>query len=203
VPSVHALLLRAVVGGADDAALIHGFASLWQLLDMPRAAWTLHRGVDAPDLCAYGTLATPSGLADADLRRFEAITRELPVLAGAAPTIDRLERVFVADGASTGASSAFHYVVEMDPAAGWEEELFRWYDTEHMPGLAAVPGCVRAQRFINRDGGPYSRACYDLTDPSARESAAWLAVRHTPWSDRVRPQFRNTRRTLFRSLPTL
>jgi hypothetical protein len=201
VATVHALLVRAIAGGADDATLAAGFEGLRRALDLPIVDWTLHRGVGTSDLCAYGALAAPSDLADADLRRFETIARGLPGLAGTAPTMDRLERVFVADGASAGASPAFHYVVEMDPAAGWEEELFRWYDTEHMPGLAAVPGCVRAQRFLNRDSGPHSRACYDLTDADARESAAWLAVRHTPWSDSVRPQFRNTRRTLFRSLP--
>jgi hypothetical protein len=201
VAVAHVLLLRAVVGGSGDAALVAGFADVRRAVDVPVVEWTLHRGRQTPESCAYATLAGPAEIADADLRRFEAIARELPGLAGAAPTIHRLERVFVTDGASAGEYPAFRYVVEMDPAEGWEEELSRWYDTEHMPGLAAVPGCVRAQRFLNRDGGPYSLACYDLTDPGARESPAWLAVRHTAWSDRVRPQFRNTRRTLFRSLP--
>jgi hypothetical protein len=199
--TVHELLLRAFEGVADDAALIAGFGSLRQRFAFPVADWTLQRGLQTPEFRAYGALATPSGIADADLRRLLAIVRELPILAGTAPTLDRLERVFKVGGASAGESPQFHYVVEMDPAKGWEDELFRWYDTEHMPGLAAVPGCVRAQRFLNRDSGPYSLACYDLTYPGARESPAWLAVRHTAWSDRVRPQFRNTRRTLFRSLP--
>jgi hypothetical protein len=201
VTTVHALMFRAVVDSTGDAALVAGFAEVRQTLAVPVIEWSLHRGVQTPVFCAYAVLATPSRIADADLRRFEAMASELPAFAGAAPKIDRLERVFVINGASAGESPGFHYVVEMDPAEGWEEELCRWYDTEHMPGLAAVPGCVRAQRFLNRDDGPYSLACYDLTDPRARESSAWLAVRHTPWSDRVRPQFRNTRRTLFRSLP--
>ena len=198
--TVHELLLRAFAV-ADDAALSAGFVSLRQRFDFPVADWTLQRGLQTPEFRAYGALAAPSGIGDADLRRLLAIVRELPILAGTAPTLDRLERVVKVGGASAGESPAFRYVVEMDPAEGWEEELSRWYDTEHMPGLAAVPGCVRAQRFLNRDGGPYSLACYDLTDPGARESPAWLAVRHTAWSDRVRQQFRNTRRTLFRSLP--
>jgi hypothetical protein len=63
-----------------------------------------------------------------------------------------------------------------------------------------VPGCVLAQRFLNGDRGPHSHACYDLTDPKVLESEAWLAVRRSSWSDRVRPQFRNTRRTMFRNL---
>ncbi|MCC6194051.1 MAG: hypothetical protein IT518_06225 [Burkholderiales bacterium] len=69
-----------------------------------------------------------------------------------------------------------------------------------MPGLAGVPGCVRAQRYANLDSGPRSHACYDIVHPDVPQSADWLAVRATPWSDRVRPQFRNTRRTMFRLL---
>jgi hypothetical protein len=38
-------------------------------------------------------------------------------------------------------------------------------------------------------------------DPSARQTAAWTAVTATPWSSRVRPNFRNTRRTIFARLP--
>ena len=138
--------------------------------------------------------------ADPDLQRFDAMARQLPVFATCAPVIDRLESVFTATGASASVSAGFRYIVETDAADGWEEEIFRWYDAEHMPALAAVPGCVRAQRFLNRGGGPRSHACYDLTDPNILQTTAWLAVRRTAWSDRVRPQFRNSRRTMFRFL---
>ena len=109
----------------------------------------------------------------------------------------RLSRVFDVPGASIGQPPAFHYVVETDPEAGWAEEIARWYDTEHMPGLARVPGCVRASRFLNHDHGPVSFACYDLVSPETLGSAPWLAVRNTEWSDRARPHFTNTRRTMF------
>ena len=109
----------------------------------------------------------------------------------------RLSRVFDVPGASIGQPPAFHYVVETDPEAGWAEEIARWYDTEHMPGLARVPGCVRASRFLNHDHGPVSFACYDLVSPETLGSVPWLAVRNTEWSDRARPHFTNTRRTMF------
>ena len=67
-------------------------------------------------------------------------------------------------------------------------------------GFGSVVARESRKRFLNRDGGPHSHACYDLTDPNILQTAAWLAVRRTAWSDRVRPQFRNTRRTMFRSL---
>jgi hypothetical protein len=115
--------------------------------------------------------------------------------------VSRLEQVFTTDGASQGTTPVFHYVVEMDPESGWMPELSQWYDTEHMPGLAKVPGCIRASRFLNHDHGPLSLACYDLVTEETLGSTPWLAVRGTPWSDRMRPRFTNTRRTMFRSWP--
>jgi hypothetical protein len=115
-------------------------------------------------------------------------------------TLDRLELQRDFAGASAGAPAPRFYVVETDPAEGSEEEMFRWYDSEHMPGLAAVPGCARAMRLLNRDGGPRAHACYALANAEVTSTPAWLAVRATPWSARVRPNFRNTRRTMFRAL---
>ncbi|EJL85367.1 hypothetical protein PMI15_01798 [Polaromonas sp. CF318] len=115
--------------------------------------------------------------------------------------ISRLERVFDTPGASAGAAPVFHYVVEMDPEAGWMPELSAWYDQEHMPGLAAVSGCIRASRFLNHDHGPLSLACYDLVSEETLGSPPWLAVRGTEWSSRMRPRFTNTRRTMFEILP--
>lgn len=86
----------------------------------------------------------------------------------------------------------------MDPPPALEDEFNDWYDTEHLPGLAAVPGTIRTQRFRSLDGGPRYHACYELVAPQTLGSAPWLAVRHTAWSARVRPNFRNTKRTMFR-----
>jgi hypothetical protein len=197
--AVHALLLRAAADGAADAAIVAGLAPLRDAIRAPLAEWNVHRGLRTSDVYVYFVLASASSVGDAEVRRLEAIARELPLLL-TAPAIDRLERVFATAGASAAQSAPFHYVVETDPAEGWADELSRWYDTEHMPGLAAVPGCVRTLRFRNADQAPCSLASYDLTNPAVLESASWLAVRRTPWSDRVRPQFRNTRRTMFRTL---
>jgi len=114
--------------------------------------------------------------------------------------VARLQQVFTAPGHADGEPPVFHYVVETDPEAGWLPELERWYDQEHMPGLARVPGCILAQRYYNHDQGPLSLACYDLVSESVLGSPPWLAVRGTAWSDIVRPHFTNTRRTMFRAL---
>ena len=109
----------------------------------------------------------------------------------------RLERVLDLRGASATQLATAHYVVETDADAGWMEEIARWYEVEHLPALAAVPGCIRATRFVNHDEGPQSLACYDLERTGVLETPSWLAVRASSWSDRVRPHFTNTRRTRF------
>lgn len=100
-------------------------------------------------------------------------------------------------GASAGAQAPYHYVVETDVRAETEADMNDWYVREHLPGLAAVPGTVRARRFRDAHGHPRYHACYDLVRPETLGSPPWLAVRGTAWSDRVRPAFYNTRRTMF------
>ena len=123
--------------------------------------------------------------------------------AGHGAQASRLQLVLDCACASPNAPITAHYTVQTDPAAGWEDEIAQWYAQEHMPGLAMVAGCVRAQRFTNHDHGPTSFACYDLTAAEVMGSPAWLAVRATDWSSRCRPHFTNTRRTFFQSLHTL
>ncbi|MGN6455879.1 hypothetical protein H4P35_08090 [Achromobacter sp. 77] len=103
-------------------------------------------------------------------------------------------------GASAGQEAPWHYIVETDVLPEAEADLNAWYDQEHLPGLAAVPGTVRAQRWECRDASPRYLACYDLHTQETFGSPPWLAVRATDWSSRVRPSFRNTRRTMFRKI---
>lgn len=66
-----------------------------------------------------------------------------------------------------------------------EQDLNAWYDQEHLPGLASVPGTVRAMRFECRDESPRYLACYDLHTRETFGSPPWLAVRATDWSSRA------------------
>lgn len=112
----------------------------------------------------------------------------------------RLKRALDCPGASSKANAKAHYVVQTDTDKGWFNEIIAWYDTEHMPGLAAVPGTVHAARFINLDKGPKSFACYDLEHEDVLGSPPWLDVRGTAWSSHCRPHFKNTLRDMFKVL---
>jgi len=121
----------------------------------------------------------------------------LPALEGAKLSPAKLVPLFDVPGASRNETAPFHYVVEMDVVSAHEDDLNAWYDEEHMPGLAACPGSVRARRFRNPGGSPRYHSCYDLVRTETLGSEPWLAVRRTAWSDRVRPHFRNLKRTMF------
>jgi hypothetical protein len=123
--------------------------------------------------------------------------------------VSRLQLALQPDAVSGGEIPQFHYVVETDTDEGWFNEIARWYDKEHMLGLAAVPGCVSAMRLVNLDAKneagdnrPRSFACYDLISQHVLDSPPWLAVRHTKWSDIARPHFTNTLRTMMTVLET-
>jgi hypothetical protein len=112
----------------------------------------------------------------------------------------RLECLQSLPGPSAGRAVDFHYVVEADVLPENDAQLNAWYQDEHLPGLANVPGTIRAARYRRTHpatGLPQYYACYDLVSFDVTKSAEWLAVRHTAWSDVVRPMFLNTVRTEF------
>ncbi|WP_267381421.1 MULTISPECIES: hypothetical protein [unclassified Sphingomonas] len=56
------------------------------------------------------------------------------------------------DGArSPAGQQTYYFLVFSDPAQGQEAEYNRFYDQEHGPDVAAIPGFVSAQRYIMAD----------------------------------------------------
>jgi hypothetical protein len=159
-----------------------------------------HAALETEETYVYLFSRESAAVNAAVLSRAAEQAANLPSLEGAKIASAKLLPVFDRPGASRTVAAQFHYVVEMDVVPEHEGDLNAWYDKEHMPGLAACPGTVRARRFRNPDGSPRYHACYDLTRTETLASAPWLAVRQTAWSDRVRPHFRNTRRTMFKRL---
>jgi len=77
-----------------------------------------------------------------------------------------------------------------------EAEFNEWYDHEHIPGLAAVPGTLCARRFRDAKGTHRYLALYHLTSPDVASSQAWKDAAGTPWTERLRPHFRDHLRIL-------
>ena len=72
-----------------------------------------------------------------------------------------------------------------DVPAEHDTEFNRWYDTEHIPLLKAVPGVLGARRFFDAQGTPRYVTLYELADAGVPASAAWQAALETEWAKRI------------------
>jgi hypothetical protein len=66
-----------------------------------------------------------------------------------------------------------------------EAEFNRWYDTEHIPLIRALPGVLSARRFLDPEGKPRYIALYETTGAGIVGSDAWNAALATPWARRI------------------
>src|SRR5689334_16433970 len=79
-------------------------------------------------------------------------------------------------------------LVGMTPAAAAETEFNAWYDTEHVPALARVPGVLSARRFrAANSSGPRYVALYHLASPEVVAGPEWKrASESTPMPHHIR-----------------
>ena len=90
-------------------------------------------------------------------------------------------------------------LVAMTPAGAAETAFDAWYDTEHIPALARVPGVLCARRFRSPGGAPKYVALYHLTSPAVVEGAEWKeASGSTPMPEHIRPQISDRLRLVCR-----
>jgi len=85
----------------------------------------------------------------------------------------------------------------MNIAPEHEAEFNEWYDKEHIPALAAVPGVLSARRFRGTGNRKYV-ALYHLATPEVQESAEWKQARQSDWTSRLQPHFRDHLRLVLR-----
>jgi hypothetical protein len=93
--------------------------------------------------------------------------------------------------APAGAGALLAVSMNVDPAA--EPEFNEWYNAEHLPQLGAVPGVLCARRFQSHEDKPERKyvALYHLAKPDVPQSDAWKKAANTPWTERIRPHFRD------------
>ena len=95
------------------------------------------------------------------------------------------------------------YIVHTDIPDHIVAEYNAWYDSEHLPRCVGIPGVLRARRYTaaactSGDMGPKYLTAYEMTGPEVWESPAALQARKTPWTEKMRSLFSNTRRALYR-----
>jgi len=109
------------------------------------------------------------------------------------------DQILPGDTAAPGNAGGL-LLVGMTPAPAVETEFNAWYDTEHIPALARVPGVLCARRFRAGSGGPKYVALYHLASPEVVTSAEWKqASESTPMPQHVRPQISDRLRLVCRN----
>ena len=101
-----------------------------------------------------------------------------------------------ATAAAVGAGGLLLNAMNVAPEA--EDDFNAWYDEEHIPALAGVPGTLAARRYKSSRGSHRYVAIYHLDAPEVTQSDAWRTAIDTPWSARVRPHFQDRIRILTR-----
>ena len=87
----------------------------------------------------------------------------------------------------------------MEPPPEIEGEFHDWYDFEHLPSRAQVPGFLTAHRFVCIEGWPRYVAWYDLESLEVLNTPAYQAIsgkNTSPWSRRLVPMSHGYFRTL-------
>ena len=113
--------------------------------------------------------------------------------------ICRFEAVQTVPGhlaAPANAEGMLMYAMNVAPEA--DAEYNAWYNEEHLPALAAVPGCLCARRFQMSGGTHKYVSFYHLNTPALQASATWKKAAGTPWSEKMRPHFRDPLRIVLR-----
>ena len=65
------------------------------------------------------------------------------------------------------------------------------YNTEHIPTLGGVQGTLLARRYFGAGVTQRYAALYHRASSNVPYSSEWKAAANTPWTERMRPHFRD------------
>jgi hypothetical protein len=83
-------------------------------------------------------------------------------------------------------------LVRLDITEEHDAEFNDWYNTDHLPALAGVPGVYGARRYRATAGSPRYLAVYELANADVRHTEAWRKAADSPWTMRIRRLYRNS-----------
>jgi len=83
-------------------------------------------------------------------------------------------------------------LVRLDIPDEHDAEFNDWYNTDHLPALASVPGVYGARRYRATAGSPRYLAVYELANAEVRHTEAWRKAADSPWTLRIRRLYHNS-----------
>src|SRR5260370_5699680 len=177
----------------QERLAIPGFlnAQRWIAVDNPKMSLATY------DLDEVGVLQSPPYQAIAGANSSPWTKRTARFRKG----LMRFEGTQLFPGDKTAPEAAALLLVAMNVAPEHESEFNEWYNTEHIPALGSVPGTLSARRYRGTAATQLYAALYHLAPPDMLSSAAWPTAATTPWTEKMRPQFRDPLRVACRTVP--
>lgn len=81
--------------------------------------------------------------------------------------------------------------VRLDIAAEVEDDFNQWYNEDHLPKLAGVPGVACARRYRSLSGtGTQYLALYEMENDQVPNTEAWDKAANTEWTLKIRPHLK-------------
>ena len=100
------------------------------------------------------------------------------------------EQLLPGDALSPDGAAAL-LLIAMNVAPEAESEFNEWYNKEHLPALGGVPGVLCARRYRGTGATQRYTAIYHFANADVPNSTAWKTAANTPWTERMRPNFRD------------
>jgi hypothetical protein len=148
-----------------------------------------HVSIATYDLAALSVLQSPAYKAIA----YENLSPWSKRVVGRCERLLRYEgtQTLPGDAVSPGDAKAL-LLNAMNVAPEHEAEFNRWYDEEHIPALARVPGVLCARRFCAASTTLQKYvALYHMASPEVCATEAWKKAVETPWTQKIRPHMRD------------
>jgi hypothetical protein len=94
-------------------------------------------------------------------------------------------------GEAAEAHAPFLLSVRLDIAPEVENDFNEWYNVDHLPKLAAVPGVHGARRYRKLSGnGTKYLALYEFANEQVTSTEAWSKAANTEWTKKMRPHLK-------------
>lgn len=100
-------------------------------------------------------------------------------------------RQIFAHGVSSSKDAEFVLTVRLNTPADHEKDFNDWYNEDHIPALAGVPGVYCARRYAAIEGDPRYLAVYEMRDGAATKSPEWETARMHGRTAQIRPYLKD------------
>ncbi len=109
------------------------------------------------------------------------------------------QRIF-SFGERPAKQAEFALTVRLNTPADHEQEFNAWYNEDHVPALASVPGVYCARRYVAVEGDPKYLAIYEMKGAEIVRTPEWEKARLYGRTAQIRPYLKDLQAVVARRI---